>query len=62
MKNYIKWTLKFTTSKLLSYLIFIAGSVVAIILHDKEVFLQSLMYSSLLQGVKAVAERFNDDK
>lgn len=55
-KNYIKWALKFTTSKLLSYLIFLVGSVVAFYLKSDEVFVSACMYAALLQGVKAASE------
>ena len=58
MKNYVKWTLNFTTSKLLSYLIFIGGFVVALVLKDKTIFIDAMMYSALLQGTKAVSENF----
>lgn len=56
MKNYIKWNLNFTTSKLLSYAIFIAATVVALVLKDKQVFVEGMMYATILQGVKAVTE------
>lgn len=60
-KNYIKWTLKFTTSKLLSYLIFIVGSVVAFHLKSSEVFVNSCLYAAALQGVKAAAEGYKKE-
>jgi len=57
MKSYIKFALSFTTTKLLSYLIFISGTVVALVLKDKTVFVESMMYASILQGVKAITQR-----
>ena len=56
MRNYIKFALNFTTTKLLSYLIFISGTIVSLVLKDKTVFIEAIMYATILQGVKAVSE------
>lgn len=62
MKNYIKFSLDFTTTKLLSYLIFISGTIVSLVLKDKTVFVEAMMYSSILQGVKAITQRVAKQK
>lgn len=61
VKSYLKWSLNFTTSKLLSYLIFIVSSALAFYIEDaavsKEIFVTGLMWAAILQGTKAVSEK-----
>lgn len=52
----IKWDLNFTTTKLLSYLIFLAGIIVSLVLKSPQVFLESIITAGALQGVKSVGE------
>jgi len=56
MKVKIIFNLNFTTTKLLSYFIFFGATITALYLKDKTVFVEGLMYSSLLQGIKAITQ------
>jgi hypothetical protein len=56
MKNYVRFALNFTTTKLLSYLIFTSGTIVALVLKDKTVFVEATMHAAILQGLKAASE------
>lgn len=56
MKAIINFNLNFTTSKVLSYLIFLGATAVAFYLKDKSVFIEGMIYATILQGVKAVSE------
>lgn len=47
--------LTWTTSKILSFLIFGAGCIMAIYLKEKEPFLDAIMYATINQGVKNIA-------
>jgi len=52
----LEMKLVFTTTKLLSYLIFTASIPISIYLKSKDVFLESVLIAAALQGVKSAGE------
>lgn len=48
--------LNWTTSKILSFLIFFGGLGLSIFLEDKDPFLVGIMYATINQGVKNIPE------
>lgn len=55
-KNSFKWSLTFTTSKVLSFLILFAGIFLSIKLEDSEIILQAFAFATITQGVKNIPE------
>ena len=58
MKKDIKVEITITSSKILSYLIFIGGIIASIYLKDKAIVVDAMMYAALLHGVKSIGEKF----
>lgn len=54
--------LTWTTSKILSFGIFVAGVALSIWFKDKEPFLIAIMYATINQGVKNIAPAIKDLK
>jgi len=52
--------MKWTTSKILGYIITFAGIGLTIYLKDKQVFLEACMYATILLGVKTVTTGLAD--
>lgn len=52
----VKLDLVFTTTKLLSYMIFVATIPVAVYLKSHEVFVDGILTAAALQGVKSAGE------
>jgi len=52
----MKWSLDFTTSKLLSYLILLFGVAISFYLKSETPFLEALMYATITQGIKNMPE------
>lgn len=51
-----KTKLVWTTSKILSFLIFTAGVILSLVFSDKEPFLVAIMYATINQSVKNMPE------
>ena len=58
----INFSLSFTTSKLLAYLIFASGSILSGYLKDSNVFISAITIAALLSGTKAVTQAFGKQK
>ena len=54
----ITFKLHFTTTRILSFLIFFGGIAVAIILEDKEPFIEGIMWAGILQGTKQASDAY----
>lgn len=55
-KSYFKYSLTFTTTKILSFLILFAGVWLSLKLKDSNIILTAFMYATITQGIKNVPE------